>query len=486
MLKNLRYLYSIYYRARMRKGFCYVSFLVVFGRRVDLSPRPGCNGDCMSEEIIPRSIDAEGEVLAALLLDPRLMDEVLGRGLRKQDFYLNRHGMLFDVMSELYRATGSFDEVMLKQRMEDVGIWDAFGGAMFLSKVMDRAGTTGNLSRYCDIVLDKSMKRSIVEAGDAVSRLGYTDLPPLEALDQAEERLRSLYKRSGSADGVYAHDAMREYLDRVDSIQRGEYEDTVIPTGISSLDEMLSGGFRPGWQVVVMSCPAHGKSSLAVNNFGMTAARAGFPVLICSYEMSEMEVYARMVAAESGVPVHVQRRPGMDPYDLSRVKKAGDDIAPLPIIVEGPKCGSISAIRRAARRMAVEHGRMGMVIVDYLQLMRGGSSRRDGTQEEGIAANSRGLKLLAVELGCVVVLLSQPVLEAKRARKRPHISDAKGSGAIEDDADLTLIPWLPSKVDNVDRSLAEIGIDKFRHGAARHLTREDVRFSGARMRFEGM
>lgn len=440
----------------------------------------------MSEEVVPRSLDAEGEVLASLLLDPRLMEEVLSVGLRKHDFYLNKHSMLFDVMGELYRVTGSFDEVTIKQHMTDKGIWDVFGGMMFLSKVMDRAGTTANLSRYCDIVLEKSLKRSIVEAGDAVSRLGYTDLPPLEALDQAEENLRNLYKRSGTRDGLYAMDAMREYINRVDDIQNGEYQDTVIPTGISALDDILSGGFRPGWQVVVMSCPAHGKSSLAVNNFGLTAARAGFPVLICSYEMSEMEVYGRMVAAESGVPVHVQRRPGMDPYDLSRVKHAGDSIAPLPLIVEGPKCGSISAIRRAARRMSVEHGKMGLVVVDYLQLMRGGSSRRDGTQEEGIAANSRGLKLLAVELGCVVVLLSQPILDAKRARRRPHISDAKGSGAIEDDADLTLVPWLPSKVDNVDKHLAEIGVDKFRHGEARHITREEVKFSGARMRFEGI
>ena len=438
----------------------------------------------MSDELIPRSLDAECEVLAALLLDPRLMDEVLGLGLRRDDFYLTKNGILYDVMGELFRVHGTFDEVTIKQHMEDRGVWDAFGGVMSLSRVLDRSGTTRHLTRYCEIVLEKSMKRSIVEAGDAVSRLGYTDLPPLEALDQAEERLRSLYKRGSASDGLSASDAMREYSSKVDAIQRGEYEDIVIPTGIDGLDSILSGGFRPGWQVVVMSCPAHGKSSLAINNFGMAAARSGFPVLICSYEMAEMEVYGRMVAADSGVPVHVQRRPGMDDYDRARVAHAIEDIAPLPISVEGPKCGSISAIRRAARRMAVEHGKMGMVIVDYLQLMRGGSSRRDSTQEEGIAANSRGLKLLAVELGCVVVVLSQPILEAKRAKRRPHISDAKGSGAIEDDADLTLVPWLPSKVDNVDKHIAEIGMDKFRHGPAQHLGREDVRFSGARMRLE--
>ena len=147
------------------------------------------------EEVVPRSLDAEGEVLAALLLDPRLMDEVLTMGLRKQDFYLNKNSMLFETMSELYRVHGSFDEVTIKQSMLDKNIWESFGGYGFLSKVMDRAGTTGNLGRYCEIVLEKSLKRSIVEAGDAVSRLGYTDLPPLEALDQAEENLRALYKR---------------------------------------------------------------------------------------------------------------------------------------------------------------------------------------------------------------------------------------------------------------------------------------------------
>ena len=438
----------------------------------------------MTEELVPRSLDAEREVLGALMVDPRLMDEVIGVGLKKEDFYLTRHGMLYECMGELFRVSGGFDEVTIKQWFGDRGTWESFGGVMTLGSVLDRAGNSSHLTRYCEIVLDKSMKRLIVEAGDAVSRLGYTDIPPMEALDQAEERLRSLHSKSSRGEGLYAQAAMREYIDKVDSIQRGDYEDTVIPTGIPALDATLSGGFRPGWQVVVMSCPGHGKSSLAINNFGLTAARAGHPVLVCSYEMAEMEVYGRMVAAESGVPVHVQRRPGIDPYDLSRVKHAGNTIAPLPLIVEGPRCGSVAAIRRAARRMSIEHGKMGMVIVDYLQLMRGGSSRRDCSQEEGIAANSRGLKLLAVELGCVVVLLSQPILDAKRARKRPHISDAKGSGAIEDDADLTLVPWIPSKVDPVEKHLAEIGMDKFRHGEAKHLSREDVRFSGARMRFE--
>ena len=136
--------------------------------------------------------------------------------------------------------------------------------------------------------------------------------------------------------------------------------------------------------------------------------------------------------------------------------------------------------------MSVEHGKMGLVIVDYLQLMSQTRSRRDGTKEEEISHNTRSLKLLAQELDCVVVVLSQPILEAKRAKKRPCIQDSKGSGAIEDDADLALVPWLPHRVrDAANKHDAEIGVDKFRHGPTRDLGVEQIRWSGRRMMFLG-
>ena len=438
-------------------------------------------------EDLPRSTEAEGSMLSTLLVDPSLFEEVDGRGLVRGDFYLSRNATLWDAMCALWKRDKGFDEVSIHQWLRDKGLWESFGGAIQLSRILDKAPSRANLSRYVQIVLEKSAKRALIHAGMEVADLGATDLPADVAIDRAEEVLRGLNSRGNTGSGVLAHEGVREHIDYVVSVQEGKADETVISTGIQPLDTILGGGFRPGWQVAVMSCAGHGKSALSINNFALSAAEQGFPVLICSYEMGPRQVYGRMVSAKSGVPLHVQMKPDMDGYDYSKVMAAADSIAGLPIQIEGPQCGSVSAIRRAARKQMAEYGKPGMVVVDYLQLMRGGSSRRDSTAEEGITANSHGLKLLAVELNCVVVVLSQPTLEAKRSKRRPSISDAKGSGAIEDDADIALVPWLPHRVGTgMSKSLAEIGMEKFRDGCREDLGIDEVCWVGSRMRFEHM
>ena len=437
----------------------------------------------MSEPIMPRCVDAEECLLAGLLVQPNLMDEAQGSSLGRKDFYVERYGILFDTMRALHQRHGTFDEVSIKDYLVESGRWERFGGVLTLDKVLSKAANTRHFNRYCELVIEKSLKRAIIDAGEQVVRLGYTDLPGTEALDQSEEALRSLHKRGNSGDAVASYDGVAEHIRKVIGIQEGTLVDEFIPSGIAVLDRMIGGGFRPGWQVVVMSASGHGKSALAVNNFALSAAGAGHPVLICSYEMSATEVYGRLVGALSGVSVQDQAQPGLDPMALSRVHGAADQVCAMPIEVEGPSCGSIPAIRRSARRLAVQHSKPMVIVVDYLQLMRGGSSRRDASQSDGLSANSRGLKLLAVELGCVVIMLSQPTLEAKRTKKRPHISDSKGSGSIEDDADLTLVPWLPHRVGAGSPSHAEIGVDKFRHGLYRHITRDEVTWVGRKMQF---
>jgi replicative DNA helicase len=390
-------------------------------------------------------------------------------------------------MTALWARDRGFDEVSISQWFKDKGSWDSFGGAIQLSGVLDKSVNRSGLGRCVQIILDKSAKRALISAGSEVIALGGTDLPAEEAIDRAEEVLRGLNNRGATKSGTTAHEGVLEHINHVNRVQAGEDDETIIPTGIQPLDSILGGGFRLGWQVAVMSCAGHGKSALAINNFALSAAESGFPVLICSYEMPPKQVFGRMVAAKSGVPLHVQMKPDMDPYDLSKVMAAADALAGLPVKIEGPSCSSVSAIRRSARKHMAEHGKPGLVVVDYLQLMRGGASRRDSTQEEGISANTRGLKLLAVELNCVVVLLSQPTLEAKRSKRRPGISDAKGSGAIEDDADVALVPWLPHRLNKgMSKNLAEIGMEKFRDGVKEDLGIDEVSWVGSRMRFESL
>jgi len=436
--------------------------------------------------LVPHSLDAEREVLGSVLVNPSVMDEVLLTGLGAEDFYQKKHGLIWSAMLEVYASEGHLDEVTLVQKLKDRKHYREMGGPVTLGEILDKAGISTSAPRYSAIVLEKAARRAMIDAGEEVIRLGHSDIPSEAALDQAENCIRSLQKRSGVTDGVDAHSGIKEHLERVYAIQDGKYDPTIISTGITPLDETIGGGLRPGWLVVVMSCAGHGKSALAINNFAMSAAKAEHPVLVCSYEMSQPEVYARMLASESGVPAHVQDKPGLEFERLTALTAAADKLAPLPLWVVGSEARTVERIRRVARRMHLRYGRIGMVVVDYLQLMSQTRSRRDGTKEEEISHNTRSLKLLAQELDCVVVVLSQPILEAKRAKKRPCIQDSKGSGAIEDDADLALVPWLPHRVrDAANKHDAEIGVDKFRHGPTRDLGVEQIRWSGRRMMFLG-
>ncbi len=438
----------------------------------------------MHEDIMPQSLEAEREVLSAIMVDPNCFEDVISTGLEAGDFYLSKHSLVYSAMRDVYATEGTVDEVIMTQVLRDRKQWSEMGGPQTLGDILDRAGTTQNVVRYCNIVKEKSGKRHMIAAGHEVTRLGHTDLPIEEALDRAEGTIKGLQKKGQVTDGCDALSGITDHMQRVSAVQRGEYNPITVPTGIQKLDDALSGGFKMGWNVAVMSCAGHGKSALAINNFALSAAKAGHPVLICSYEMSQSEVYARLLAAASGIPAHVHDKPGLTDSEIYTLNSAANIISPLPIRVVGTEARTVERIRRVARKMAMEHGRIGMVVVDYLQLMAQTKRRNSGTQEEEISHNTRSLKLLAQELDCVVVSLSQPILEAKRAKKRPHISDAKGSGAIEDDADLALVPWLPHRVrEGAPKSDAEIGMDKFRHGPPMGLTIDDVRWDGSRMCF---
>ena len=204
-------------------------------------------------EDLPRSVDAEGSLLCTLLVDPTLFEDVDARGMTRKDFYMNRNAMLWDAMSALWKRDKGFDEVSILQWFKDRGMSDSFGGHMQLSKVLDRAPSTVNLQRYVQIVLEKSAKRALIHAGAEVAQLGATDIPADEAIDKAEEVLRGLNSRGNAGSGVEAHDGVRDHIEVVKAIQEGTADRTVISTGIQPLDSILGGGFRPGWQVAVMS-----------------------------------------------------------------------------------------------------------------------------------------------------------------------------------------------------------------------------------------
>lgn len=440
---------------------------------------------------LPNNVGAEREVLGAILLRTVPPGELIASGLTPADFYRGDHQAVCSAMLTLITEGVSVDEVSLREQMVSDKTWGPSGRGLAIGDLMSTASLPSSFTYMCEKVRGYALSREMVQHGWDVSRMALESPVATEVFESANRSLRDIAKRGKLTVGVSVQDGLRDYIDYVKRVMDGEITDTRIPTGLRSLDDRLGGGVRTGWQVVVMSSAGHGKTAFAVNNLALSAAKAGHPVLICSLEMQPSEVVGRMVAAESGVPVHVHDRPGLEPYDFSKMMGAADRINALPIRIIGAKHGTLEGVVSVARQMHAEYGRLGMVVVDYLQLMKSPSDEMASGDERAISGNSGGLKLMANELDCVSVLLSQPVLSAKRDMKRPTIQQAKGSGSIEDDADLALIPWLPGNVDEsvlrADTPLgqpAEMGMEKFRHGPRRNLGEDEIKWNPQRMRFE--
>ena len=441
--------------------------------------------------VLPNNVGAEREVLGAILLKTVPAGELVASGLSAADFYRGDHQAVCSAMLTLISSGVSVDEVSLREQMVTDKTWGTSGRARVISDLMDTASLPSSFTYMCEKVRGYALSREMVQHGWDVSRMALESPEATQVFESANKSLRDIAKRGKLTVGVSVQDGLRDYIDYVKRVMAGEITDTRIPTGLKTLDERLGGGVRTGWQVVVMSSAGHGKTAFAVNNLALSAAKAGHPVLICSLEMQPSEVVGRMVAAESGVPVHVHDRPGLEAYEFSKMMGAADRINALPIRIIGAKHGTLEGVVSVARQMHAEYGKLGMVVVDYLQLMKSPSDEMANGDERAISGNSGGLKLMANELDCVSVLLSQPVLSAKRDMKRPTIQQAKGSGSIEDDADLALIPWLPGNVDEDARRAdtplgqpAEMGMEKFRHGPRRNLGEDEIKWNPQRMRFE--
>ena len=435
---------------------------------------------------MPHSVEVESEILGGVLCDPNTVKTVRKCGVLASDFYIARNGNLWTAIVALADKGSPIDPVTIQSEMKAQGTWEELESAKSMGRVLDKAGLSSNVEHYCEGLLRESLKRAVITASvDGAEEAREGDA--LDAIGGINTRLRELAQRSSGDVGLVASTGVKEYLHHIKEVQDGTVVDSRIPTGLAVLDERLGGGLKPGWQVVVMTNSGHGKTSLAVNNLALSCAKAGKPVLVCSLEMKPSDILARMIASESGIPVCAHEKPGLHSYDIAKMVEAGNTVGSLPLEIIDSGQGTVSAIRGAAEAMKLKYGALGMVVVDYIQLMKSVGGRRETTTEEDISGNSKALKHLAVELDCVTVVLSQPILSAKRERKRPTIQQAKGSGSIEDDCDVALVPWQPGLIDDaIPRGKAEMGMDKFRDGNRHSLSDEDIRWSGKRMRFEAV
>ena len=429
-------------------------------------------------------VQIERALLGVLHVDPSLVEQV---EVGADEFFSVANAGVFRGISELYREHGRVDLHLLKDWASTNysgpkgDLWEALGASH------DAFGSTSCVEQYAVEIRNQARLRVIVDAGKDIIRNAYESRDADSALSAATDALSVVEESFGDSKRDDVSAMATAYMHEVLDVQSGKVEARFTPSGLAPLDAVIGGGFKPGWQVVVIASAGHGKSALAINNFALSSALAGKPALVCSLEMPTDQLVGRLIATLSKVPAHLHHRVGeLTSYQQSDMIDAARRLGELPLVIS-ETARDVGAIEREAKAVKRQYGDLGVVVVDYLQLMDSPRMRRDGTQEEEISANSKGLKRMAVELGCTSVILSQPNSAAKRADRLITVRDAKGSGAIEDDCDLAISPFLFHKADpgsNHPRNLCKIGMSKFRHGLETSLSETDVSWSGSSMKFE--
>jgi replicative DNA helicase len=430
------------------------------------------------ERSLPQHLEAEQAVLGAMLIDrdavPRAVDL-----LEPEDFYRPAHRLIYECMLELFDKSEPVDVVTVAAALKAQGKLEAAGGAAYLAELQDAVPTSANVSYHAQIVADRALLRALIAAGTEIVRRGYeAEEEATTLLDEAEERIFRLSQRRGR----HAYAPLRKVL--IETFQHIEerYKNpgvTGVPSGFPDLDHLTS-GFQPSELTVIAARPSMGKTMFCLNVARQAAVQAKVPVAIFSLEMSREQLALRLLCAEAGIDSQKIRRGEVNPEEWQVLSLALGQLGDAPIFIDDSPALSALDIRARARRLRAEHG-VGLVIIDYLQLMQAGA-RAENRQQE-ISQISRSLKALARELEVPVIALSQlsRAVEARQDR-RPMLSDLRESGAIEQDADVVAFIYRDDYYhpDTDQPGIVEVIVAKQRNGPTGvvrlHFRKETGRF----------
>lgn len=448
------------------------------------APKDYASGaDPLSLRVPPYSMEAEQSVLGGLMLDNRTWDKI-GDKIIDDDFYRADHRSIFRVIAELADNNKPFDVVTLSERLDSLGELESVGGMVYLATLVGQTPSSANIDAYADIVRERSVLRQLIIVGTDIANSGYQaeGRSSRELLDKAEQEVFRIADQSlRGRQGFRALPALlTDVVDRIDRLYNEGSPVTGLPTGFDDFDERTS-GLQPGDLVIVAGRPSMGKTSFAMNMAEHAAIKAKKTVAIFSMEMPGEMLAMRMVASLGRISLQKIRTGKLDEEDWPRVTSAVSLLSEAPIYIDDGSSLSPTEIRARARRVKREHD-LGLIIVDYLQLMQvPGSSENRATE---ISEISRSLKGLAKELNVPIVALSQlnRALE-QRPNKRPVMSDLRESGAIEQDADLIVFIYRDEvyNEDSPDKGIAEIVTSKQRNGP---IGTDRLTFLGQYTRFE--
>ena len=389
--------------------------------------------------------------------------EILDSG----DFYLNQHRLIYQAMLDLFDRRQPCDIVTVGNRLAAMGKLEEAGGPAYLATLTDLVPVTANLESYARIVRDNStLRRLISKVGEICERCYNAPDDIGELLDQTEKAIFDISQEKGSKSSRGMPEVIGEAFARIEKMAQEPGALTGVPSGFTDLDNRTA-GLQPGDLIIIAARPSMGKTAFAINIAQNAALRSGVPVGIFSMEMPDIQLGMRMISSIGRVDSHLIRTGNLREKDLNNISKAYAILKEAPIFIDDTSGLSIRALRAKARRMKMSHG-IGLLVVDYIQLMQGSSRGREKSREQEISEISRGLKATAKELDIPVIALSQLNREVdKRPDKRPRMTDLRESGALEQDADVILFIHREDyeKGENHPKSgQAEIIIGKQRNG----------------------
>jgi replicative DNA helicase len=417
------------------------------------------------QKVPPHNIEAEQSILSAILIENNTLPEVL-EILSDQDFYREAHRKIFKAMVELFEKNEPADLVTLTNLLKERGQLGSLGGASYLAELVDAVPMAVNAAHYAKIVQEKASLRRLIEQAAAITSRCFEDKGDVEEiLDFAERSIFDISENKIKPSFYVLGDILTDTYKAVEEAYENKLLVTGVPTGFRGLDEKTS-GFQPGDLIIIAGRPSMGKTALALNVARNASLETGEPAAIFSLEMSKEQLSLRMLSAEARIDSSRMRGGFLSEGDLARINRAAGALYDIPLYIDDSPAISALEIRAKARRMKMDKG-VGIVIVDYLQLMRGRASAERRDLE--ISEISRSLKALAKELSIPVVALSQLNRKVEdRTNKRPILSDLRESGAIEQDADVILFIYRDEvyhkEEDNPNKGIAELILAKQRNG----------------------
>lgn len=436
--------------------------------------------EVVAGKVPPQNVDAEMSLLGAVLIDEETLADV-SEHVTPKDFYDKRHGLIFGGMMRLYEHHRPVDLLTLTDELKKKDELEQVGGSAYLTELTNYVPTAAHAEAYAEMVSLKAVRRRLIKASAEISELGYDeDTTTQELLGKAEAELFAVSDQTLKQDLVSIESILTESFDRMEELHRNKGALRGVRTGWRDLDNMTAGLQRSDL-IILAARPAMGKTTLVTNLAYNIATVAKQPVLFFSLEMSKEQLVDRMLADASGVDAWNIRTGNLSDDDFSKLSEAMGEMAEAPIYIDDTPGVSVLEMRTKARRAAHEQP-LGLIIVDYLQLMQG-SGNNNGNRTQEVSEISRGLKLIARELNVPVIALSQLSRSVEsRSPQIPQLADLRESGSIEQDADIVMFIYREAYYNpETDReNITDLIIAKHRNGPTGKV---ELYFHPERLRF---